>query len=131
MFPELKFKLVVVTSPGLLPGAMIPVPVPVRIPMAPVPFRVPPETTKFVVCGVELLICTTPVVTLVVVLVLAPEIVVNPGEEVMGVRLNTPETVPFRLISPVPAFRVVLAPRITPVFASPKVIVVLVVATVP
>ena len=41
---EVKLKLVVVTSPGLFPGAMIPVPVPVRVPMEPVPFRVPPET---------------------------------------------------------------------------------------
>ena len=41
---EVKLKLVVVTSPGLFPGAMIPVPVPVRLPMEPVPFRVPPET---------------------------------------------------------------------------------------
>ena len=77
------------------------------------------------------MICTTPVVTLVVVLVLAPEIVVTPGAEVMGVRLNKPETIPSRLIFPAPAFRVVLAPSITPVPASPKVIVVLVVATVP
>ena len=77
------------------------------------------------------MICTTPVVTLVVVLVLAREIVVNPGEELIGVRLNKPETIPSRLIFPVPASKEVLALSITPVPASPKVIVVLVVATVP
>ena len=40
----IKLRLVVVTCPGLLPGAMIPVPVPVKAPIAPVPLRVPPET---------------------------------------------------------------------------------------
>ena len=76
------------------------------------------------------MICTTPVVTLVVVLELAPEIVVIPGAAVMGVRLNAPEseTIPFRLIFPVPAFRVVLAARITPVL---KIMSVFVAATVP
>ena len=78
-----------------------------------------------------LLICTTPVVTLVVVLVFAPAIVVNPGEEVMGVRLNAPETTPFRLIFPVPAFSVVSLPRITPVLESPKIILEFVAAIVP
>ena len=135
MFPELKLKLVVVTSPGLFPGAMIPVPVPVRLPIEPVPFRVPPETAKLVLLAVVLLICTTPVVTLVVVLVLAPEIVVNPAPEVMGVKLKVPapklEIVPGSRIFPLPAFRVVLAPRITPVLESPRVMRVLVVATVP
>ena len=65
-----------------------------------------------------------------VVLVLAREIVVDPGEEVIGVKL-APETTPSRLIIPLPAFRVVLALKVTPVLASPKVIVVSVVLTVP
>jgi hypothetical protein len=109
------------------------VPVPVRLPIEPVPFRVPPETAKLVLLALELLICTTPVVTLVVVLVLAPEIVVIPGAAVMGVRLNglEPETVPGSTILPIPAFRMVLAPRITPVSTSPRVMRVSVVATVP
>lgn len=81
------------------------------------------------------MIFTTPVVTLVVVLVLAPEIVVKPAPEVMGVKLKVPapklETVPGSTILPLPAFRVVLAPRITPVLESPRVMRVLVVATVP
>ena len=132
---EVKLKLVVVTSPGLFPGAMIPVPVPVRLPMEPVPFRVPPETAKLVVLAVELLIFTMPVVTLVVVLVLAPEIVVKPAPEVMGVKLKVPapelETVPGSRILPLPAFRVVLAPTVTAVSESPSVMVLLVVATVP
>ena len=84
-----------------------------------------------VVCGRVLLICTTPVVTLVVVLVLAPAIVVNPGEEVMGVKLKAPETNPFRLIFPVPAFSVVSLPRITPVLESPKIMLEFVAAIVP
>ena len=49
------------------------------------------------------MICTTPVVTLVVVLVLAPEILVTPGAEVMGVRLKLPEIESGRLIFAVPA----------------------------
>ena len=110
----------------------MPLPVPVRLPMAPVPFRVPPEETlKLVVCAVELLISTTPEETTVVVLVLAPEIVVKPAPEVLGVKLKAPEIIPGSAILPIPAFRVVSAPRITPVFASPRVMRVLVVATVP
>ena len=127
MFPELKFRFVVVTCPGLFPGAMIPVPVPVRLPIEPVPFRVPPETSKLVVLAVELLIFTTPVVTLVVVLVLAPEIVVKPEPEVMGVKLKVPEpkleTVPGSRILPLPAFRVLFTVKETAAkfMASPDV----------
>ena len=84
-----------------------------------------------VILAEELLICTTPVVTLVVVLVLAPEIVVNPGEEVMGVKLEAPETNPFRLIFPVPAFRVVSFARIIPVPETPKIMLEFVAAIVP
>ena len=64
---------------------------------------------------------------------MAPEIVVKPAPEVMGVKLKAPEleTVPGSRILPLPAFRVVLAPRITPVLESPRVMRVLVVATVP
>ena len=113
MLPELKLRFVVVTCPGLLPGAMIPVPVPVRLPIEPVPFRVPPETSKLVVLAVELLICTTPVVTTVVVLVVAPEIVVKPAPEVMGVKLKAPETVPGRLMLLAPAFSVTSAVSVT------------------
>ena len=88
-----------------------------------------------VLLALVLLIFTTPVVTLVVVLVLAPEIVVKPAPEVMGVKLKAPapklETVPGSRMLPLPAFRVVFAPRITPVLESPRVMRVLVVATVP
>ena len=88
-----------------------------------------------VLLALVLLIFTTPVVTLVVVLVLAPEIVVNPAPEVMGVKLKAPapklETVPGRRILPLPAFRVVSSPKITPVLESPRVMRVLVVATMP
>ena len=88
-----------------------------------------------VLLALVLLIFTTPLVTLVVVLVLAPEIVVKPAPEVMGVKLKVPtpklETVPGSRILPLPAFRVLLAPRITPVVESPRVMRVLVVATMP
>ena len=88
-----------------------------------------------VLLALVLLIFTTPVVTLVVVLVLGPEIVVKPAPEVMGVKLKAPapklETVPGRRILPLPAFRVVSSPKITPVLESPRVMRVLVVATMP
>ena len=84
-----------------------------------------------VLLALVLLIFTTPVVTLVVVLVLAPEIVVKPAPEVMGVKLKAPEIISGSRIVPLPAFRVVLVPRITPVLESPRVMRVLVVATVP
>ena len=84
-----------------------------------------------VLLALVLLIFTTPVVTLVVVLVLAPEIVVKPAPEVMGVKLKAPEIISGSRILPRPAFRVVLVPRITPVLESPRVMRVLVVATVP
>ncbi len=120
MFPEFKVKFLVVNFPRLAPGgavkpgAMIPVPVPVISPIVPVPMRVPPETEKLVVLAELLLISTTPVVTLVVVLVLAPEIVVvKPPPEVMGVKLKAPEIIPGSTILPPPAFRVVLAVRVT------------------
>ena len=64
-------------------------------------------------------------------MVLAPEILVTPGAAVVGVRLKAPEITPSRLIFPVPALRVILVARITPVFASPKTMSVFVVATVP
>ncbi len=117
-----KIKLVVVNVPRLAPGgavkpgAMIPVPVPVISRIVPVPMRVPPETLKSVVLVLVeiILISTTPVVTTVVALVLAPEIVVvKPPPEVMGVKLKSPEIFPGSTILPPPAFRVVLAVRVT------------------
>ena len=62
---------------------------------------------------------------------MAPAIVVNPGEEVMGVKLEAPETNPFRLIFPEPAFSVVSVARITPVLESPKIMLEFVAAIVP
>ena len=62
---------------------------------------------------------------------MAPAIVVNPGVAVIGVKLKAPETTPFRLIFPVPAFSVVFVPRITPVSESPKIMLEFVAATVP
>lgn len=64
-------------------------------------------------------------------MVFGPDMVVKPGSEVTGAKVNAPETVPSRLIFPIPAFSVVLLASITPVSASPSVMLELVAATVP
>ena len=70
--------------------------------------------------------------------VLTPETVVKPAPEVItfkGLMLPFPVTFPAKLITPVPALKMAgltdVPLFVIPVLASPKVIVVLVVATVP
>jgi hypothetical protein len=103
VFPEASERLLVPIVPGLVPGDTVPVPVPVRFPIDPVPRSVPPDTANAVVCGLELARVTTPLTTLVVVFVLAPESVVVPEPLVSGVRAKPPDTTPARTMLPVPA----------------------------